>query len=69
MIMSTTMDNMIKPCTITELADMYGVSLKTFRKWLQPHEEAIGKRLGRYYTTLQVRIIFDKLGFPEGWKE
>lgn len=67
--MSTTIDTMIKPCTISELAEMYGVSLKTFRKWLQPHKEAIGKRVGHFYNTLQVRIIFDRLGTPEGWEE
>ena len=67
--MSTTTDIMIKPCTISELADMYGVSLKTFRTWLQPHKQAIGKRLGRYYNTQQVRIIFERLGVPKGWEE
>ena len=67
--MSTTTDMTIKACTITELANMYGVSLKTFRAWLQPHQDAIGKRLGRYYNTLQVRIIFERLGYPEGWEE
>jgi len=48
---------------------MYGISLKTFRAWLQPHQDAIGKRVGWYYTTLQVRIIFERLGYPEGWEE
>ena len=67
--MSTTTDMTIRPCTITELAEMYGVSLKTFRTWLQPHGHMIGKRLGRYYTTLQVRTIFERLGYPEGWEE
>lgn len=67
--MSTTTDTTIRACSISELADMYGVSLKTFRAWLQPHQDAIGKRVGRYYTTLQVRIIFERLGYPEGWEE
>ena len=65
--MSTTTDMTIKPCSITELAEMYGVSLKTFRAWLKPHQDAIGKRVGWYYTTLQVRTIFERLGYPEGW--
>jgi transposase len=67
--MSTTTDMTIKPCTITELAEMYGISVKTLRTWLKPHQDVIGKRVGWYYTTLQVRIIFERLGYPEGWEE
>jgi hypothetical protein len=34
------------------------------RRWLQPHLIAVGERQGRFYSALQVKIIFDKLGLP-----
>lgn len=41
---------------------LYGMDYKTFRKWLLPHKEAIGKRIEYYYNFRQVGIIFQKLG-------
>lgn len=55
----------IKPYTSKELAGLYGVSAKTLRTWLQPHQPAIGEKISRYFTSLQVRIIFEKLGAPQ----
>jgi response regulator of citrate/malate metabolism len=54
----------LRPYTIAELADIYGVSKKTFRRWLDPFQEQIGKRNGFFYSIVQVKIIFDKLGIP-----
>jgi hypothetical protein len=34
------------------------------KRWLAPHNEAIGDKVGRLYNTLQVKIIFEKLGLP-----
>lgn len=62
--MSTTNETTAKPFTPGELADLYGVSLKTMRTWLQPHIKSVGERRGKYYTAKQVRIIFEKLGEP-----
>jgi hypothetical protein len=59
----------IKPYYPTELARMYGIDRKTFRRWLKPHAEAIGEKKGHYFTALQVRIIFEKLGIPGKVKE
>jgi hypothetical protein len=55
----------IKPYTIGELCNIYEVTNKTMNTWLRPHAEVIGKREGRYYTALQVEIIFEKLGLPK----
>lgn len=55
----------IKAYSISELARMYGISNKSMHSWLKPHAAALGKRVGRYYTALQVRMIFDKFGPPE----
>lgn len=54
----------IKPYTSKEIAGLYGVSPKTLRTWLQPHKQVIGEKVSRYYTALQVRIIFERLGTP-----
>jgi hypothetical protein len=54
----------IKPYSTKELSNMYGVSDRIFRKWLKPFEEAIGKKTGHFYTTMQIEIIFGKLGYP-----
>ena len=54
----------IKPYTITELANIYGVKSRTMRNWITPHNDSIGLKIGRLFTTLQVKIIFEKLGMP-----
>lgn len=54
----------IKAYGISEIAAMYGISNKTMNRWMKPHATIIGKREGRYYTALLVRIIFEKLGLP-----
>lgn len=52
----------IKPMNIKELAQSYGVSRRVFHTWIQPFISDIGPRRGYYFTTLQVKIIFEKLG-------
>ncbi len=60
----------IRPYCSTELAGMYGVCRKTFVKWLHPFQPQLGKRVGRYYSSLQVQVIFDRLGTPyHVWEE
>lgn len=61
---NTGQEQVAKPCTVKELAAMYNVSTKTIRKWLLPHQASIGPKTGWYFTTLQVRIIFERLGAP-----
>lgn len=56
--------NLIKPYSIGELAALYGMSKKTFHRWLQPHAATIGPRIGRFYNIKQVSHIFDCLGIP-----
>lgn len=53
-----------KPYTTKQLADLYGVSLKTLRKWLKPYREEIGQRNGHFYTCKQVETIFNSIGLP-----
>jgi hypothetical protein len=60
------MEVKIGPYNTKELATLYRVSYKTFRAWLVPHLEKVGKKNSKYYTAKQVRIIFELLGEPEG---
>ena len=59
-------DTTIKPCSLGELAMLYGMSVRTIKRWLQPFESEIGVRNGRYYTNGQVEKIFSLLGMPNG---
>lgn len=54
----------IKPYNVKDLAVIYGVSRKVISGWLKLHKSAIGEKHGQYYTVLQVKIIFEKLGLP-----
>lgn len=54
----------IKPYTPSEVARIYGVSLKTFNRWIKPHFKCVGERNGRYYNTRQVQKIFECMGLP-----
>lgn len=47
-----------------ELATDYGISVRTFNKWVKPFENIIGKCVGRIYTPKQVKLIYDSLGEP-----
>ena len=54
----------IKPYSVKEIAEVYGVCDKTLKKWIKPFSEQVGKKHGRYYNVSQVKIIFEKLGLP-----
>lgn len=54
----------IKPYSLTELANLYQVNFRTMRSWIKPFEHKLGKKIGRYYSVLQVKIIFEHLSVP-----
>lgn len=54
----------IKPYTVKQLAIIYGVSPKTFRKWVRPFKDEIGYRNGHFYSVLQLKVIIGRLGAP-----
>jgi hypothetical protein len=62
--MATADQPLVRAYTLKEMAALYHISVKSFKTWLRPHMPLIGEKRGRYYNTLQVRIIFDKLGMP-----
>ncbi|MGN7787191.1 hypothetical protein ACTJIJ_21840 [Niabella sp. 22666] len=57
----------LKPYSLSELADIYEVCVRTIKRWLLPHQHRIGERQGRYYTVKQVKIIFEQLGMPQDY--
>lgn len=54
-----------RPCLVTDLMMVYGVSYRTMRSWLMPFAEEIGIRKTYLFTILQVETIFKKLGTPK----
>ena len=54
----------IKPYSLSELSAIYGVTNRTMKNWITPYNTTIGEKVGRLYTALQVKIIFEKLGLP-----
>ena len=59
----------IRPYSLTELAQLYGISTRTMKNWLGPHSEAIGVKVGRLYNALQVKVIFERIGVPGNAKD
>lgn len=54
----------LKPYTLKELENLYGVCGVTIKKWLVPFQNEIGVKNGRFYSIPQVAQIFKKLGYP-----
>lgn len=54
----------LKPYSVKQLSGLYGVSTKTFRRWMAPYQEEVGEKLGHYYTISQVTCIVHRLGIP-----
>ncbi len=64
--MSKSNSKVVKPYSLTELANHYGVTVHTMKRWLARHQEKIGEITGRIYTVRQVESIFQALGLPPG---
>lgn len=48
-----------------DLLNFYGVTYKTLAGWLRPMASEIGPLIGHYFTTAQLQIIFETLGYPD----
>ena len=55
-------DILTRPMTTAELSACYGVTVKTVRKWIRPHKDRLGARVGYIWTPRQVAIIIEVLG-------
>ena len=61
---------MVRPYTDKELMSLYNISnYRTWKRWLKPISEKIGKRSGYYYSVAQVDIILKFLGLPHNYEE
>jgi len=54
----------VKPYTYKELQEMYGISRRSFKTWLEKYEYEIGPKRGRYFNIVQVEIMFRRFGTP-----
>ena len=54
----------IRPYTKKDLCQLYGISHKVLGLWLKPFAADMGPLIGRYFSSAQVKIIFEKLGMP-----
>jgi hypothetical protein len=58
-------DAPLKAYNAKELAAMYGIDQRTFSRWVNDYEDAIGPKSGRFFNVLQVEIIFQVMGRPK----
>jgi hypothetical protein len=54
----------LRPYNLKELAHLYKVDNRTFKKWVSLFKDKLGERQGNFYTIPQVKIIFQHLGLP-----
>lgn len=54
-----------QPYTTEELSFFYGVTSKTFLKWIAPFKDKIENTIGWYFNIRQVNVIFENVGRPE----
>lgn len=50
--------------SLKELATLYGMDYRTFKKHISPYAQEIGPLVGRFYSTRQVNIIVAHIGPP-----
>lgn len=51
--------------SLSELARLYKVSDRTFKKWLLPFAAEVGPKQGRFFNVRQLQIILKRLGLPD----
>lgn len=57
----------LRPYSLKELGELYGMDYRTFKSWIAPLKEELGKKVGRY-TIRQVKFIFEEMGLPRNMK-
>lgn len=55
----------LKAYSKKEVAELYKISGKSLKTWLEPFQQELGPRVGRFYSPRQMKIIFEHLGIPE----
>jgi hypothetical protein len=62
--MSTVIKLVIKPYTTKELAPLYNMCSRTFRRNIAGIKEQLGERKGHFYNIKQVELIIAHMGRP-----
>jgi hypothetical protein len=57
----------LKPYSLKELGELYGMDYRTFKSWISPLKNELGRKFGRY-TINQVKFIFEEMGLPRNMK-
>jgi hypothetical protein len=55
----------VRPYMLKQLAAIYQVDYRTLKNWMKPHLEEIGEKIGYYYQSHQVKIIFTRVPLPD----
>ena len=53
-----------KPYAPKELRELYGISYKTFMKWIEPFKDLFGEPAGGFYNEKQITLFVEKVGYP-----
>lgn len=61
---STVLKLVIKPYTTKELAPLFNMSSRTFRRNIAGIKELLGVRKGHFYNIKQVEMIIEHMGRP-----
>lgn len=59
-------DFLFRPRTVTEIAELYGYTVRIMKRKIKVFSDLIGKKVGWYYDPIQIEIIFKQLGIPPG---
>ena len=62
--MSTVLKLVVQPYTTQELAPLFNMSSRTFRRNIEGIKDKLGQRRGHYYNIKQVEIIIEHMGRP-----
>ncbi|MFZ5553563.1 MAG: hypothetical protein ACOZCO_10630 [Bacteroidota bacterium] len=55
----------LRPYTMKEMRNLYGVSLHVFNNLIKSFQEELGPVRGKYLTVNQVELILKKIGTPK----
>jgi hypothetical protein len=54
----------IKPYTLKELAAIYKMTVRAFKRMISDIQQELGPKNGRYYSIIQVKLILERKGIP-----
>ncbi|NCT73972.1 MAG: hypothetical protein GXC78_05535 [Chitinophagaceae bacterium] len=54
----------VKPYRLLDLAQIFDVNYRTFKRWVSNIEKEMGKPDGKYYSIKQVEYMIAQFGLP-----